>query len=70
MQEEAYIANNIRELIHKGGYKQGAIAERAGFDPKAFSALLNGRKMMRASYIPTIAEALGVTANDLYRPSA
>lgn len=70
VREEINITSNIRKLIRCGGYKQSAIAERAGFEPKAFSALLNGRKMMRVSYIPPIAEALGVTANDLYKPSA
>lgn len=46
--------------------QQLAIAERAGFTASEFSNMLNGRKLLRAEYIPKIASALGVDLNKIF----
>lgn len=66
MDVQCTLARNIRCVIAAQGLKQRVVAERAGFDEQAFSNMLNGRKNIRAEYIPIIAEVLGVTANDLF----
>lgn len=74
MNGQVNLVDNIRSIIRARGYKQGAVAERAGFSPTAFSNMLNGRKEIKASYIPLICSALNATPNDLFsqpeRPSA
>lgn len=54
------LAARIRERIAERGMKQAAVAERAGFTEQQFSDMLNGRKIIRAEYLPRIAEALGI----------
>lgn len=68
MDVQAILANNIRKIIQDRGLKQCFVAERAGFDEAAFSNMINGRKIIRAEYVPIIANVLGVTANDLFAP--
>lgn len=60
------ITANIRNAIHDKGLLQGVVASKAGFSPKQFSSMLAGRKIIRAEYIPRIAEALQCTPNELY----
>ena len=60
------IINNIKRIIEEKGMKQVAIAERAGFKASEFSNMLNGRKLLRAEYIPKIASALGVDLNEIF----
>lgn len=62
------VAANIKDIIKASGLKQKAVAEKSGFGDKEFSNLLNGRKRIGAEHIPAIANALGVTPNDLYKP--
>lgn len=66
MTGQAIIAQNIRKEIEKRGLKQRYVAELAGFDARSFSNMLTGRKIILAEYIPVIANALGVTPNDLF----
>lgn len=60
------ITANIKELIKASGLKQKAVAEKSGFGEKEFSHMMNGRKEIKAEYIPAIASALGVTPNEIY----
>lgn len=66
MTGQEIIAQNIRKEINKRGLKQRYVAERAGFDVRSFNNMLTGRKIILAEYIPVIANALGVTPNDLF----
>lgn len=66
MEIQTLLAQNIKAAIDRQGLKQKYVAERAGFTDNSFSAMLTGRKLIRAEYIPIIADALGVTPNDLY----
>lgn len=60
------LIKNIKKIIKIKGMKQGVVAERAGFTPQEFSNILNGRKLLRAEYLLSIANSLGVEVNDLY----
>lgn len=60
------IAENIKRIIVCKGIKQRFIADFAGFSENEFSAMLNGRKIIRATDLPLIAKALEVTPNELF----
>lgn len=63
---QSSLAANIKQIIRQKGYKQSAIAERAGINEKTFSNMLNGRKIIAAPDIYKILEVLGVTPNELF----
>lgn len=60
------IADNTKRIIAERGLKNRAVAERAGFSVQQFSALINKRKIMKDTDVMAIANALGVTPNDLF----
>lgn len=60
------VAENITKIISDAGLKQWVIAERTGFDAQTFSDMLNGRRLIKMCDVMKIANALGVTPNDLY----
>ena len=62
------LSENIKLLIYQKGYKQKAIAEKIGVGERKFSNMLNGRKKIDIEYVVPIADALGVTPNDLFYP--
>lgn len=59
------VAENTRRIIKERGLKQNAVAVKAGYTPKAFNNLVNGRKTIREIDIFKIAKALEVTPNEL-----
>jgi len=60
------IAKNVKSIIKREGLKQGVVAERAGYEYKAFSNMLNGRKIITDIDVINIANALEVKPNELY----
>lgn len=66
---KSVIASNIKTIIRNQGYKQSAIAIRAGYDVAKFNNMLNGRKLIADYDILPIAHALGVTPNELFDTS-
>lgn len=60
------ITSNIQRIIEEKGLKQKAVATRANIAPGAFSAMMRGRKLIKACDINNIARALGVSVNELY----
>lgn len=60
------IAENVKKIIKKGCLSQGAIGEKAGYDNKKFSNMLNGRKIITDADVANIANALEVEPNELY----
>lgn len=60
------VAENAKRIMKERGYKQNAIALKAGYSPKAFSNLMNGKKIMREIDIFNIAKALEVAPNELF----
>lgn len=67
MSNNQTLIGNIRRVIKEKGFKQYAVAERAGIKPNEFSSMLNERKIITAEHIPNIAVALDVDVNELYR---
>ncbi len=61
------VADAIKVILEEKALRQGAVAMRAGFSPQQFSDMLNGRKVIKAEYIPSIANALGVDPNAIYK---
>jgi transcriptional regulator with XRE-family HTH domain len=70
MPEINLIAQNTKRLIKKKGLLQYFVARQAGFSPGQFSNMMNGRKIISAEDIVKIAEALGVTPNELFEDSS
>ncbi len=60
------MTENIKNLIVESGMKQKAVAERAGFTEQMMTDMLNGRKVIKAEFVPAICQALGVTPNRLF----
>ena len=60
------VAENISSIIRRKGLKQVYIAEKAGFEKQQFNDMLNGRKIIKPCDALKIAEALGVTMNEMY----
>lgn len=68
--ERSIIAENTKKIIASKGLKRKAVAERAGFSEKQFSALLNNRRIIKDLDVVAIANALDVTPNDLFGSGA
>lgn len=60
------VAENAKRIIKERGLKQNAVAIKAGYTPKAFNNLVNGKKTMRETDIFLIAKALDVEPNQLF----
>ena len=58
--------DGIVQLIKKKGLKQGYVAGKAGYTAQEFSAMVNGKKIIKPCDIPRIAAALGVKADEIY----
>lgn len=63
---QSVIAENTKRIIEYRGLKQKAVAKRAGYSIQQFSALLNKRKAIKDVDVIAIANALGVTPNELF----
>lgn len=59
-------AIKVGAIIKEKGFKQCAIANKAGFSARELNDILCGRKVFRADYVIPICDALGVTPNDLF----
>lgn len=64
--EVSVIAQNTKRIINERGLKQKSVGEAAGYSDKQFSALLNGRKVIKDTDVTAIANALRVTPNELF----
>ena len=60
------IAANTKRIIADKGLKQRAVAAKAGFSEKQFSALMTGRKIIKDTDVMAIAVALGTTPNERF----
>ena len=61
------VSETVSELIGKKGLKQAAIAKKIGVTQQQFNDMLNGRRVIKVSDIPLLAQALEVTPNQLFR---
>lgn len=60
------VANNVRRIMSERGLKQKVVAEWAGFSEQQFSDMLNSRRLIKDCDVVALANALSVTANDLF----
>lgn len=60
------MASSVQRIIEEKGLKQVAVAEKAGYSKQQFSAMMNGRKVIKPCDILAIASALAVDANALF----
>ena len=58
---KSIIAKNVKYIIKQKGLKQGAVGKMAGYDCKAFSNMLNGRKIITDTDVLKIANALDLS---------
>lgn len=61
------VAPNVKVIIMEKGLKQSAVAKKAGYSEQQFSAMMNGRKIIKDTDILRIATALSVDANELFK---
>ncbi len=60
------VSENISRLIKAKGLKQKFVTDKAGFGRQQLNDMLNGRKIIKPCDARKIAEALGVTMDELY----
>ena len=63
---QSLIAANTKRIIADKGLKQRAVAAKAGFSEKQFSALMTGRRIIKDTDVMSIAIALDATPNELF----
>ncbi len=63
---KSLIAENVKKIIRKKCYLKSAVAEKAGYNYKTFSNMLNGRKIITDVDVMRIANVLEVQPNELY----
>ena len=61
------VSSNVLRLIEEKGYKQCAIAKRAGYSKGVFSNIVYDYRVIRPTDIIRIAEALGVEPGELFK---
>ncbi len=58
----------VKEIRLNKGIKAKYVAEKAGLSPSEYSAVENGRRRLTADLVVSIANALGVTPDDILCP--
>lgn len=61
------VQGNLIRVINEKGLIKAKVAERAGFTVQTFSAILNGRKVIRADMVPALAAAVDVQIPELFK---
>lgn len=61
------VSIGIRKIIAKKGLTRAFIAAQSGFKLQELSDMLNGRRLVRVCDIPVLANALGVTIEDIFK---
>ena len=68
--KKSIIAENLKRIIKEKGYKQSAIADRAGIPRQTFSNMMNHRKIIADYDIEILVDVLGISPNELFsRPA-
>ncbi len=60
------VEQKVKALIQSKGLLQKTVAEMAGYPERTFSRMLNGHTPIRDADVWKIAQALGLTPNELY----
>ena len=61
------VQGNLIRVINEKGLIKTRVAERAGLSVQSFSAILNGRKVIRADMVPSLAAAVDVPISELFK---
>ena len=61
------VPGNIERIIDEKGLKKSSIAKKAGMKPQELTDMLNGRKLIKVKDIMTLAQALQVDMNELFK---
>jgi transcriptional regulator with XRE-family HTH domain len=61
---------NLRQFREQAGLTQSEVANRAGIPFRSYQNWETGSREPRLQALPSLADALGVTVNDLLKPSA
>lgn len=61
------VAPNVKRIIADKCLKQCSVAKKAGYSNNQFSAMLNGRKLVKDVDVYRIASALEVDVNELFK---
>lgn len=59
------VPENISRIIAQKGLKQGFVAVNAGYSKGQMSAMIKGRRVIKVCDLIRLADALGVSVNDL-----
>lgn len=57
----------IVSIINSKGLKQCSVAEKAGYSTSEFNAMLNGRRIIKLCDVLSVAKALDVSVDELFR---
>lgn len=60
------VAVGIEKIIEENGLQKKFVAKKSGFTQNQLGDMLHGRKTIKASYMPRLAAALGVSIQDIY----
>lgn len=55
------VYKKVKEYIEENGYKQLAVAQKAGFSKVTFNAMMNGKRTMYADDLKAVCLALNVS---------
>lgn len=58
---------NLKRIIDEKALVQKGVAKRAGMSEQMFSAIMTGRKVIRADMVPALATAVDVPIAELFR---
>lgn len=64
------ISERIQSFINNKGLKQRVVAQKAGYSENQFSAMMTGRKLIKAEDIERICYALDVSPAEFIKPGS
>ena len=65
--DNAPVSDNVQRILQESGYKQCAIARKAGYSRQVFSNMINNKRVIRPKDVQRIASALDVEPEELFR---
>lgn len=61
------VSDNILRIISERGYKQSAVARKAGYTRQTFGYMVHNTRIIRPGDVQRIAFALGVEPGELFK---
>lgn len=61
------VSDNILRIISERGYKQSAVARKAGYSRQTFGYMVHNTRIIRPEDVQRIAFALGVEPGELFK---